>query len=212
MAADDIGLQFMKEHFKDRLGFLIDIGAHDGVVKGSMSRDFIISGWHGLLVEPLPEAYCKLEEAYKNDPNTVCVQAACSDSCGEAELFPCLGVSTLEAGWRDACDAWWSHVNYGPSITVAMTTLKELMKIHNIKHIDILQIDTEGHDLKVLKGMDWAVKPELICVEIIDMANPLNKENGMWLPPKDMDDYLLSVGYTLALTTKDGNGIYLRSI
>ena len=45
------------------------------------------------------------------------------------------------------------------------------------KEIDFLNIDTEGYDLEVLKGLDFKkYKPKLICVELIDNFNPEQKE------------------------------------
>ena len=91
-------------------------------------------------------------------------------------------------------------------------TLSDLIKVHQIGHVDYLQIDTEGHDLKVLQGMDWTIKPELICVETLDMVHPDRKdEHGVFTPPEDVDTFLVCQGYCLALATIGGNGIYVRA-
>ena len=162
MAADDIGLQFILEFFDDQIGYLVDVGAHDGVKKGSMTRELMVKGWGGLLIEPLPEAFQLLGTAYQDNVNAICIQVACSNEEGEGDLYPCGGVSTLEKSWRDACDAWWDHVKYSDPIKVKKKTLKSLLKLYAPKKIDYLQIDTEGHDLMVLLGMNWNYNPDLI--------------------------------------------------
>ena len=113
MAADDVGLKYIIEFFKGRTGYLVDVGAHDGVEVGSMTRDLVLAGWTGMFVEPLPKAFKLLAKAYGDNPAMICVQAACSDESGLADLYPCDGVSTLEPTWRDACDSWWKHIKYG---------------------------------------------------------------------------------------------------
>ena len=50
-------------------------------------------------------------------------------------------------------------------------TLDEVLAFSNLKNrkIDLLDIDVEGADLKVLQGLTFEkFKPELICVEIHD--------------------------------------------
>ena len=80
MAADDIGLKFILDYFEGHIGNLVDVGAHDGVEVGSMTRELMVKGWGGILIEPLPKAFKKLQAAYKDDHKAVCIQAACSIS------------------------------------------------------------------------------------------------------------------------------------
>jgi hypothetical protein len=50
-------------------------------------------------------------------------------------------------------------------------TLDKILELSNVttKKIDLLDIDVEGADLKVLEGLSFdKFKPELICVEIHD--------------------------------------------
>ena len=47
-----------------------------------------------------------------------------------------------------------------------VTTLNSLLAQHNIREMDLLAIDTEGEDLKVLRGIDLSQhRPALIVVE-----------------------------------------------
>ena len=211
MPADDVGLEFILDFFGDRIGYLVDVGAYDGVIEGSMSCDLMVKGWSGLLVEPLKEAFLKLELAYIGNPNATCVQVACSNCGGTVDLYPCAGVSTLEKDWADACQACWSHINYGESQRVVRVMLKELLAVHAPSKIDYLKIDTEGHDFKVLLEMDWSFDPDLICVETLDMVHlEKRKKDGKFQPGEDLDALLVNRGYKLVLTTIGGNGIYIK--
>jgi len=54
---------------------------------------------------------------------------------------------------------------------VDITTLKKVLQSTSVDSIQYLKIDTEGHDLMVLKGMDWTDKkifPEIIQCEYED--------------------------------------------
>ena len=211
MAPDAEGLQFSLDFFKGRTGYLVDIGAHDGVEAGSMTRAFMERGWMGLLIEPLPVAYAKLHAAYKDDLHAVTLNIACSDKDGTAMLYPCGGVSTLGKDWADVCQNWWDHVNYADPIEVETQRLGSLLPLFAPKKIDYLQIDTEGHDYKILIGMDWSFNPDLICIETLDMCNPERKnKQGVWQPSEEINTLLNEQGYELSLATIGGNGMYVR--
>jgi len=212
MAADTDGIQYMMDKFRDVPdGYLIDVGAHDGVAKGSMSRDLVVRGWGGLMIEPLPEAFSLLSTAYRDHPKVHCVQVICSDEGGVADLYPCKGVSTVDPAWAKACSDWWSHVKYGPPIQIKKRKLSTILNQYDVpRHIHLLQIDTEGHDLHVLRGMDWDRTVDMVCVETLDMLSPERRINGIWQPRPEMHAYLKSLRYRLDLLTSGGNGFYLR--
>ena len=62
---------------------------------------------------------------------------------------------------------------------IKTVTLNELLKKHKITKIDFLNIDIEGHELEVLKTVDFsyfAIK--VICVEIISNSQNINKREN----------------------------------
>lgn len=214
MAEDTEGQKFIRNFFEDhKTGYLIDVGAHAGEKYGSMSWELIQQGWGGLMVEPLPEAYKKLEKVYAKNPKVVTVQAACSNEIGKGILYPFKGVSTLSKEWAKECDQWWKHVRYKDPIEVRKTRLDVLLnQVSAPSHVDFLQVDTEGHDLFVLKGMDWNRGPELICVETLDMLHrERRRPNKIWNPSPELNIYMASLGYELVLLTPGGNGFYQRN-
>jgi len=194
-------------------GYLVDVGAHDGIAPGSMSRALVASGWGGLMVEPLPAAFAKLERAYRGNDGVRCVNVACSDGDGTSQLYPCKGVSTLHKDWADVCDGWWKHVNYGAPITVKTRRLGRLLDEAGAPAaINLLQIDTEGHDLTVLQGMDWTRRVDVVCVETLDMVHRERRIGGRWHPSPDLNSFMVAHGFALDLLTPGGNGIYVRRV
>ena len=67
------------------------------------------------------------------------------------------------------------HIREGRSIqgnlkpknfTTMGTTLNELLEKHSIKSVDLLSLDVEGYEAKVLEGINFSkVKPSFILVE-----------------------------------------------
>jgi len=66
--------------------WIIDVGAHDGV-SFSNSLPFVKRGWRAILIEPAPEVFSKLSAIMERRKNVTCLPIACSDRCGEGELF-----------------------------------------------------------------------------------------------------------------------------
>jgi len=67
-------------------------------------------------------------------------------------------------------------------------TLKSLLQKHEVKKIDLLQIDAEGYDSEIIKSIDFnAIKPKIIRYEHINLKKneqeeyiALLKDNGLY--------------------------------
>lgn len=212
MAADVEGKEYLQEMFREvPSGYLVDVGAEDGTDSGSMSRDLLVAGWRGILVEPLPRSFNKLQRTYANRHDVFCFRLACSDRAGQAPLIPYRSVSTLEPDWARACAEYWKHVKYQDPILVQTIPLSVLLEDAGApRHIHFLKVDTEGHDLRVLQGMDWSREVDVICVETLDMVHRERKQRGVWLPDPELDEYLVSKGFRCSLLTKGGNAFYVK--
>ena len=53
---------------------------------------------------------------------------------------------------------------YGPveEITIPTKSLKTVIEENNIKHVSLLKIDTEGHEMHVLRGLGEYLRPDFI--------------------------------------------------
>jgi len=97
----------------------------------------------------------------------VYLNAAIDDTAGERELWVC---------WDEWCERgrdysgmssfhrWPAH---SKSITVKTVTYAQLLEQCGFTRVDYLKIDTEGHDLAILKTVDFSapLRPHLIKVE-----------------------------------------------
>jgi len=148
-------LYFKREYPQKTDGFFVDIGAHDGI---TLSNTYIFEqlGWKGICVEPQPDVFISLKSSCKCD----CYNVAISSKSREKAEFFQVGadvLSGLNEGMTEERKKWTE--NYGGKgkiINVRTITFNELMeKYPQKKHIDLLSIDVEGHDIEILKTIDF---------------------------------------------------------
>jgi FkbM family methyltransferase len=162
---------FLQEHFRGRKGFYIDIGANHPV-RGSNTYQLYRMGWEGLVVEPIKRLYVKHK---RFRPRDIQVHAAAGRSSGDLtfyEIIPSV-LSTCDP------DIARSVLSEGVGLLlqeypIQVTTVAELYRTYMApRRISLLCIDTEGHDMDVLQGVDWTILfPEIVVCE----ANEKDKE------------------------------------
>jgi FkbM family methyltransferase len=140
-------------------GTFVDVGANDPFIE-SQSYHLEQLGWHGLLVEPLPNM-CEL---LRQNRTGVVVPYACSSKENHKKILPLIsfGVcSTLESKLI--------HTNKVKQdvIYIETRTLDSILEENNIEEgFDLLSIDVEGHEIELFKGFDikkW--QPKLVLLE-----------------------------------------------
>lgn len=147
---------------------VVDVGANDGFYS-SNSYPFIVRKWRALLIEPYPAAFGKAQRLHKKRERVTLVNAACSDHDGRLELQTFAGddggshsVLNRDAGWPgDAARA------PGERFEVKVHRLEALLNEFRVpQEFGLLTIDTEGHDLHVLRGANLAhFRPQVIITE-----------------------------------------------
>jgi len=145
-------------------GFYVDVGSNDPR-RLNNTYYFYKRGWRGINIEPDPVCYSKL---LKYRPEDINLNIGISDIPGNLNFyffFP----SLLNTFSKDAADR---YVSLGYQLNkvsrVKVRKLDDVLeKYLPLKtSIDILCIDTEGYDYKVLRSIDLKrFKPMLICVE-----------------------------------------------
>ncbi len=177
-------------------GFYVDIGCHH---PKSMSNTYLFyqKGWTGMNVDANPDLIKKFK---RNRPNDICLCEAVSDVREELTFyeFDSAAVSTLDAVQVEEWKKQWNVVNERKVVT---KTLTDLLDEHQISQpIDFLSIDVEGHDLQVLRSLDFSkYRPSLIIVEMhgFDMEQPTDNEvyNFMHTQGYKLSAYAVFNGY-----------------
>lgn len=165
---------------------MIDVGAH----WGGFLRKFADSGWNVHAFEPDPQNRKKLVERTKQFNNCSIYSEAVSETVQTDVVFYNSKVSTGISGLHKFHD---SHRECGKIDTI---TLRKFCEDKGIKTVGLLKIDTEGHDLFVLKGFPWEkLKPRLIVVEFED-----RKTIPLGYSFHDIASYLRNQEYSLLVS------------
>lgn len=173
--------------FEDRreAGVIVDVGAHHG----ESFQAYLEMGWKVYAFEPDPINRARLKELIPVERIRL---FDCAVGDREAESVPFFasdestGISGLSA-FRD------THRNVA---TVRLTTLDRVLADEGVSRVDFLKIDTEGHDLFVLRGFPWErLRPDAILCEFEDYKTlPLGYDY------RAMADFLVSKGYEVHLS------------
>jgi FkbM family methyltransferase len=158
----------------DSSWFFIQIGAHDGVSFDPICRYARQYNWRGILVEPQPKVFERLVKARHQEKNLFFENAAIGKTDGESSLFafrenPSLPYhATMLASFNRRALEKNTHGYNGEIEELKVPTLSvaTLLAKHSVKHVDFLQIDTEGFDMEIIKMfMEADVWPTVIHFE-----------------------------------------------
>jgi FkbM family methyltransferase len=162
--------------------FVVQIGSNDGLtgdpIHPLMKKN---PAWRGLFVEPVPELFAKLKENYGPSPRFIFENAAINAGISQ----PFYSVDPQAKIAHPKLPSWWNqlgsfdpeHILKAPEIgpllkpyirstQVQGITLQALLAKHRVQQIDILHIDAEGFDWKILSQLDLQnIRPAIILYE-----------------------------------------------
>jgi FkbM family methyltransferase len=147
--------------------WIIDVGANDGVTI-SNSLPFVELGWRAILIEPAPAVFKRLAINLGTHDNATCLQLACSDKSGEADLY--FGTDGEDGLMSTLCrtdNEWFKTTRTAKSVSVKTETITHILKQHHAPtRPGILLVDCEGMDYEALLGLDSSqFRPTVIATE-----------------------------------------------
>jgi FkbM family methyltransferase len=182
----------------------IEIGANDGVQQDHI-RPFIVSfPWRGVMVEPLPWVFAHLRSNYRGQKGVTFENAAIADADGRVPFYyipPAADRGVQERPiWSDMIgslsrheveravfrihDAFSAPI---PEVEIESTevlslTFESLCRRHEIRELDLLVIDAEGHDYEIIKGIDFERhRPRLLIYENNHLSADEREESRAYL-------------------------------
>lgn len=160
--------------------FFVEIGSNDGEQHDHL-RPFILEGrWRGIMVEPVPHVFERLRRNYGALERVTLENIAIADHDGTLPFFYPAAESDLTGlpDWYDGIgslsrEAVVGHARHIPDIEarvvreeVECLTYASLCARHGVARVDLLVIDTEGHDAVILRSLDLGgERPRLIVYE-----------------------------------------------
>ena len=167
---------------------MVDVGAQFG----ESFTPFRQQGWRILAFEPDPDP--RKQEALK------------ALACAEVMIVR----RALAEHSREAADFYASYVSTGISTLVPfheshravgkveVSTLALELAKEKLNRVDFIKVDTEGHDLFVLKGFPWGrpeLRPRAVLCEYEDA-----KTRPLGYTWQDMADFLVAQGYAVLVS------------
>ncbi len=129
------------------------------------------NGWRGIMVEPVAEILNNVPD----HKNLIKVNKVISDYNGSIKF----NVTSAEEGWRHGMSVVASDNHIGENLfeyqqnapylketrTLECITLDQLLDDYHVYDIDYLKIDTEGHEMNIIRAYSWRVMPSFIKLE-----------------------------------------------
>ena len=190
----------------------IQIGANDGFT-GDPLHELITrpdTRWRGVLIEPVAHLFAELSKRYANKPALRLERAAIGERDGEITIHR-LDTTAHDPLWLEQVPSIEPEIlrrtaqQLGASDkatvteTVACLSVATLLARHGIEHLDLLVIDTEGWDWRILRQFDLgALRPELILYEHQHLGEEERGQAQEFLRRHDYDWVETEEGDTLA--------------
>ena len=188
---------------------IIDVGAHEGESIDRFKKIFNDATIHSF--EPNLENIKYLDK-YKNE-KTIINYVALSDRSGKIDFYKNSIVSGSASFYKPTMNTIWNKQNLKKSksdkielikkIQVETQTLDEYVESNSIDIIDILKIDTQGSEDKVLHGAKNSLESGIIqCIEVEIMIQQLYEYKTNFF---NLEKYLIPNNYKIFAINRSGN-------
>ena len=157
----------------------LQIGSNDGLMVDPL-REFIVwNDWNGILVEPVPRVFECLKKNYRHLTGLQFVNVAISDSVGSLRIWSIredalkqlppwvAGINSLDREHVLNCFEDPEEIEpFLESFDVPCQTVEQLLNRHKLTQVDLIHIDAEGAESKILRAIDFSVvNPAVIIFE-----------------------------------------------
>ena len=160
----------------------VQIGSNDADY-GDPLREFILRyNWHGVMVEPVPYVFKRLQSKYGSRKGISLLNMAISDTDNDKEFYYLAESTDSLPPWYDQlgsfyCENILKHRDYIPDIEcrlrtmlVPCITLQNLFKRYDIKQLDVFHVDVEGYDYEIIRHLDiHNLRPTVVIYEHIHL-------------------------------------------
>ena len=152
---------------------MIDVGAH----QGDMLKPFVNAGWTVDAFEPIESNRKRMKERFSSHQNLTIHSEGVSNSSGYKDFHLALNSDGELHEYYHSLELIGVDIHHrkGTSIRIQTVALDDLIRAGRLpRKIGFLKIDTEGHDLAVLRGASL-IEADVISVEFWGDKHPLGK-------------------------------------
>lgn len=162
---------------RDSPFFFVQVGANDGVNDDPLRECVLKYRLSGLLIEPLPDLFAKLQRNYQEVPGLYFENCAVGPDSGQATIYRIQEGAPLPAHAQGMASFNRSHLSarkhgmpglddYVIETAVAVRTLPEILAKYGNPAISLLMIDTEGYDAEIVRlTLEANIRPDIVIYE-----------------------------------------------
>jgi FkbM family methyltransferase len=159
-----VDLDLLAPHLGPETEF-IQVGAFDGLANDPLHDLIVDQGWRGVLVEPQPDAFERLQQTYAGVEGLTFLNVAVTDQPGPITFWRIGGSEPDDPWWRGQVSSFSRehverHIGDRPhlasrieGITVPTMSLAEVFG-KATRPVQVLQVDAEGHDAAIVDSLD----------------------------------------------------------
>jgi len=191
----------------------VDVGAHVGwytIIASHLVRE----GGNVLAFEPDPTNACQLAETIKANSlhNVRLYRYALGESNETVELNLATDSSAHSLGRSEVTDGFFKGGigGAGRTVSVACTTLDDVLEARTDRTVDLVKIDVEGAELLVLRGMRRVIKENSELYIFCDVHE--NKFPAFGYKADDLYDFLDHCGLRVFILQADGSVQLLQDL
>lgn len=158
---------------RDRAFTFLQIGAYDGRDDDDLRELVIEHRLQGVLVEPQPLAFARLQETYRNQPQLTLLQAAIAERPGTRNLYCRRDATSMAASFdRDILLKHGIPASEVVAVRVACHSVDTVLATAGLERVDLVQIDAEGYDYEIIRTIDFArIRPAIVRFEFRHLSN-----------------------------------------
>ena len=174
-----------------------DIGAHIGDTAVDALKNF--PDTHVFAFEPHPATFANLTSRI-SDPRFSAYNLAISDRSGSFPFFEYGHLSMSNSLVSDNQFAVAVKQPVKRTINVEATTIDQFLSTEKITCVDVLKIDTEGHELAALRGAELLLQAGAPMFVFLEFNTVLPKQGSSGGALSPLADILETAGFTFVAT------------
>jgi FkbM family methyltransferase len=181
-----VGFEDYKSNYKFKVSGVIHVGAHIGQEWQEYIDNFgeIETHWF----EPIPEVYKQLENNLSDKPKTYLYNTALGDGDFTEKMYVDNGNEGQSSSILKPKEvrSQFPHIKFEESDKIEINISK--LDSYNLSNCNLLALDTQGYELKVLKGSIETLKnidyifTEFNTIEMYEGCPTLDDLDGFLLP------------------------------
>jgi FkbM family methyltransferase len=198
---------FIEKYGPDKIKYFVSVGSNDGVKNDPIYPFLKNNNWSGIMIEPLPENFKILYQNFAGNDKIKLLNIAINEKDGFMPFYFVKEVLDDEPNWYGQVasfdyNTFIKNIEVIPelmlrigTVSIEGKTFSSLIDIESESKIDLLMIDTEGYDWRILKTFPFELQnPNIIIFEY------------QWISAyefKEATKHLIHLGYKVYYNNED---------